>query len=142
MLLIILTTVSSCDHSGERPYYLDPVVSGQDTITLDTFNTIEMPPSNSPQEICFDLPDVSGVAVTGFVFSAQVKDGTIVSYTLTTTSKPPKKAETKKVSNSCSECYIIQKNDTKTSLARKFNIRQDQIQNATLKAGEKLIITN
>lgn len=65
---------------------------------------------------------------------ALLMDGRVVSYSIKVTAETmPSKADDPAV-------YIIQKNDTKTGLAKKFNIPITSIKNKDLIIGQKLIV--
>jgi LysM repeat protein len=148
MLCVMTLLIVSCDEAGNKPYeeWETLELTKKDSLSALPLDTIQLSPVEvaSDGEICFSLPQVNGeVVVTGVTFNATLKDGKVVDYTLTTSSKPSKKAApAKKSENACSDCYIIQKGDTKTNLAARFGIKPSQIGNKNIIIGQKLIIND
>ena len=136
----------SCD--GENKVYIpDPRKTAPDSTDWQAnsnpdSNLIQLSPSEPEQvalenrQLIINVADVvGGDAPTDVTVKVHFDKGEISSYTVTTSASKPRKT---KKSDTCAGCYVIQSGDTKTSLAKKFGIRQDQIKNKVLKAGEIL----
>lgn len=144
-IIIVLTIImSGCDDSGKQEWQVPPTPSKTDTVETNTIvmnsDSIDEPVAMQNMELRINLAQIAGAgAPTRVVVTADLEEGEIVGYAVTTSARKKSKPPVEKP-DACVSCYVIQKNDTKSGLARRFNISQSQIKNKNLIIGQKLIV--
>jgi len=134
----------ACDDPGEQPWQAPPIPYGTDTIETNTIvmDSVPEPVAMTNMELRINLAQIAGAgAPTRVVVTADLEDGEIVGYSVTTSARKKSTAKPHvEKPNVCASCYVIKAGDTKTNLAKRFHIGQDQIKNKTLIIGQKLIV--
>lgn len=144
LIFALSIIIFACDDSGQKEWETPITSTSWDTVPTIIMDSavVEEPVAVTNMELKINLAQIAGAdAPTRVVVTADLQDGRIIGYSVTTSAS--KKALPKphvEKSDVCASCYTIKAGDTKTSLARHFNISQSQIKNKTLIIGQKLIV--